>query len=236
MSHAVPTRTDPSRREALVDIVIVTGVSIGGFAVETALADHLPWGAEARGVVAVLAGAVAAVACTLRRHGRLGPLGLVRPRRWWTVPVWVVGIFATFVIAQGLLSLALQAVAELPEPDLSRYDFIRGNPSAALLMMLLLPLTAAIPEEILYRGFLLGRVEVLAGNGRWATAAAILGQALVFGSVHFQWGIGGVVFATVMGLVWGLAYVACGRNLWIVILAHSLAHVALVLQIYSSPG
>lgn len=234
MNDKRTTSSARPRRAAVQELGWVIGVSLAAYLVEVGLADHLPWGAEARGVLAVLAGAVAAVTCALRGGGGLASLGLVRPRRWWTVPLWAVAIFAAFVLAQGAVSVALQAVTELPAPDLSRYDFIRGNLPAALLMMVVLPLSAAIPEEILYRGFLLGRLQMLFGPGRLATASAVLGQALVFGSVHFLWGIGGVVFATVMGLVWGLGFLACGRNLWIVIVAHSLAHVALVLQIFSS--
>ncbi|NCF23779.1 MAG: CPBP family intramembrane metalloprotease [Gammaproteobacteria bacterium] len=48
-------------------------------------------------------------------------------------------------------------------------------------------------------------------------------------------GAGGVPVTTIMGAVWGFAYLLCGRNLWIVILAHSMAHIALVTQLYALP-
>ena len=67
------------------------------------------------------------------------------------------------------------------------------------------------------------------------TAIAVVSQAVIFGSVHFQWGLAGIVMTSIMGLVWGGAYLLCGRNLWIVIMAHSAAHVALVLRLYSLP-
>jgi hypothetical protein len=47
--------------------------------------------------------------------------------------------------------------------------------------------------------------------------------------------LAGMTAASIMGLVWGIAFLLCGRNLWIVILAHSAAHIALVLQLYSQP-
>ncbi len=55
---------------------------------------------------------------------------------------------------------------------------------------------------------------------RWATAPS--------------WALG-ILVTTIMGAVWGFAYLLCGRNLWIVILAHSMAHIALVTQLYLSP-
>lgn len=216
-------------------IAIVIVVSALAFAGEVAVADHLPWGEEARGVVAVLLGAIVALWLTLRDGGSLADIGLARPRRWWTVPFWVLGIFVTFVAAQALVPQLLAPYFDLPPPDMSRYDFIRGNALAAVAFALLLPLTAAIPEEVVYRGFLMRQFTRLYGGGRAAGILAVLSQAFVFGLVHFQWGPGGIVMTTIMGLVWGAAFLLCGRNLWIVILAHSAAHIALVLQLYSAP-
>ncbi len=230
--------TDPApspRIRALRDILAVIVVSAGVFVAELAGADHLPWGEEARGVLAVLAGAAASLSLTLARGGSLAELGFRRPRRWSTVPLWALGIVTVFVVAQGLVPQLLAPLGELPQPDMSRYDAIRGNLPAAIGLALILPLTAAVPEEILYRGFLIDRFTVLAGSGRGSAWLAALAQALLFGSVHFQWGFGGIVFATVMGLVWGAGFLLCGRNLWIVILAHSTAHIALVTQLYLSP-
>jgi membrane protease YdiL (CAAX protease family) len=228
-------RSRDDKLHPLAAIAIVIAVSAAAFAGELAVADRLPWGDEARGVGAVLLGAVAALWLTVRGGGTLADLGLVRPNRWWTVPFWVLGILGTFVAAQALVPQLIAPLFDLPAPDMSRYDYIRGDALAASAMALLLPLTAAIPEEIVYRGFLMRQFTRLYGDGHTGTTLAVLSQALVFGSVHFQWGLGGVVMATIMGLVWGVAYLLCGRNLSIVILAHSAAHIALVLQLYSAP-
>lgn len=230
-------RSEPidGARAALIDILIVAALSVAAFSAELALADYLPWGAEARGVLAVLAGAIAAVWLTLARGGTFGDLGFRRPARWATLPFWVFGIFVVFVIAQNLVPVVLSPVFDLEPPDMSRYDIIRGNLPIALLFALMLPLTAAVPEEILYRGFLIGRLSRLFAGVRAEPALAVSVQALIFGSIHFQWGVGGIVMTTIMGIVWGTAYLLCGRNLWIVILAHSAAHVALVTILYSAP-
>lgn len=224
---------DPGR--ALVDIAVVFVVSAAAFAGELAVSDHLPWGEEARGVIAVLAGAFAAVAATLIRGGSLADLGFKRPRRWLTVPFWVLGIFVVFVVAQGVAPVLIANFIDVSQPDMSRYDYIRGDLSAAIVMGLALPLTAAIPEEIVYRGFLINRLITVFGQSRVGGALAVLVQAVIFGAVHFQWGAGGLLVAAVMGLVWGFAFLLSGRNLWIVIFAHSAAHVAMIMQLYSTP-
>ena len=227
--------TNPdSPKSALIDILIVFGISAVAFAAELAAADFLPWGAETRGVSAVLAGAIAALWLTRRKGRTWADLGFRRPKNWLTVPFWAIGIFAAFVIAQIFAPIIVSPFFDLPAPDLSRYDIIRGNLSLAIAAALLLPLTASIPEEIIYRGFLIERLSTVFANSRHATLFAVLVQSLIFGSIHFQWGLGGIIVTAIMGLVWGTAFILCGRNLWIVIIAHSTGHVAMVTQLYLS--
>ena len=224
-----------SRSANLADIAIVVFVSVLAFLGELAFADHLPWGDEARGVIAVLAGAATALAITLGRGGSLADLGFRRPARWATAPAWAFGILVVFVVAQNVVPLLAAPFFDLPEPDMSRYDVVRGNLAAAVSLALLLPLTAAIPEEMLYRGFLIERLTRLFAGTKAAPVLAVLAQAAIFGSVHFQWGFGGIVVTAIMGAVWGFAFLLCGRNLWIVIIAHSAAHIAMLTQLYFAP-
>jgi hypothetical protein len=225
-------------RTALSDIVIVIAVSAAAFIAElwARQAGLITLGDDTRGAFAVLAGAIAALALVFVRGGSLRELGFMRPKRWWTVPIWVIGILVAYVAAQALVPMLVGRFMELPEPDLSRYDAIRGNLSAAITMALILPLTASIPEEVIYRGFLMNRLMRIFGAGLGGAALTVFVQAVLFGVVHFQWGIGGVIITTIMGAVWGTAFLLCGRNLWIMIIAHSTAHVALVAQLYASPA
>jgi len=222
------------RRIAIADILFVVAASAMAYMAELAAADMLPWGDEGRGVAAVLAGAAAATGVTLYRGRSLRDLGFKRPERWWTAPFWAVGILVAYIVAQAVIPLLVAGFFVLPEPDLSRYDFVRGNLSGAIALALILPVTAAIPEEIVYRGFLIERFRCMIGDGKWSNAFSVLAQSLVFGAVHFQWGLGGIIVTTIMGAVWGFGFLLCGRNLWIVIAAHSTAHIALVAQLYTA--
>ncbi len=227
VSEAKPTKL-------FIDIMIVAAVSGIAFFLED-LANARGWisvGVEARGVTAVLAGALAAVGVVLARGGNLADLGFRRPERWAIVPFQVAGILVAFIVAQTLVPQLISLFISLPEPDLSRYDSIAGNLGAAIAMALVLPLTASIPEEIIYRGFLIGRLSDIFGRNIGGATMTVLVQALVFGAIHFQWGIGGMILTVIMGIVWGTAYLLCGRNLWIVILAHSAGHILLVVQLY----
>ncbi len=217
-----------------VDILIVVAVSGAVFFLED-LAYSLGWipyGTEIRGAFSVVAGAATAVVLVISRGGSLADLGFRRPTRLALVPFQATAILLAFLLGQSLGPLLVSLFVELPAPDFSRYDSIQGNLLAAIGMALILPLTASIPEEIIYRGFLMGRLTSLFGDDRRGAILTVMVQALIFGAIHFQWGLGGMIFTAIMGVVWGTAFLLCGRNLWIVIIAHSLGHLLFVTQLY----
>jgi len=62
--------------------------------------------------------------------------------------------------------------------------------------------------------------EITTGQGAaWATA--VLVSSIVFGLVHFSWGIVGMVQTTLMGLALAASYLVVKRNLWVLIVAHA---------------
>jgi len=233
---AKPAGGGQSAAAAAMDILIVSAASVGAFALESwaSSAGLVDAGDAARGAFAVIVGVLTTLAVVRHRGETWSDLGFKRPARWSTVPLWVVGILAAFVAGQTLAPKLLSVLIELPEPDFSRYDAIVGNLPAAIAMALILPLTAAIPEEIMYRGFLIGRLEAIFGGLSAGPVLAVAVQSLVFALIHFAWGIGGILLAGIMGAIWGTAYMLCGRNLWIVIMAHSGGHIMLVVGLYLS--
>jgi len=83
-----------------------------------------------------------------------------------------------------------------------------------------LSLTAGFCEEVLYRGFLLWYSMM------WLPqAAAVVVSAVVFGVAHLYlgWGVG-VLRATVVGVVLGVAYLLTG-TLWVPIALHAIVDV-----------
>jgi len=218
----------------LVDIVIVLAASALAFLLEN-FANESGWivtGPEARGVSAVVGGALAAVAVVFARGGNFADLGFRQPRRWALVPIQAGAILLAFIAAQIVMPMLVSSVISLPAPDMSRCDSMAGDLRAAIAMALILPLTASIPEEIIYRGFLICRLTELFGQHTGGACISVLVQALLFGAVHFMWGVGGMIVALMMGIIWGTAYLLCGRNLWVVILAHSAGHMLGVVQLY----
>jgi len=237
---SVPVRSESrseSLRSPLVDIAAVVAASAAGWFLEDGLRrlSVISMDESSRGFLAVVTGAIVAVIINSARGGSLADLGFRRPKRWLTVPLWIIAIFSSYMIAQAVVPWVVSQFLYLPQPDLSRYDHYHGNASALIAFVLILPFTASIPEEIVYRGFIMGRLIAVFGEHSAGRCLSVIVQSLIFGAVHFQWGPGGVLMTTLMGAVWGTAYLLCGRNLWIMILTHSTGHILLALQLYQTP-
>jgi membrane protease YdiL (CAAX protease family) len=223
-----------NRKGAFMDILIVIGAALVALALEDQANARglINVGEAARGVSSMVVGALTALALVHFRKDSWSDLGFKRPKRWSTVPFWVAGILGAFIAGETLVPKLVSLFIELPEPDFSRYADIAGNLPAAIAFALLLPLTASIPEEIIFRGFFIGRFETLFEDYPNSALLAVLAQAALFSLIHFQWGVGGMLMTAIMGLVWGASYLLCGRNLWIVILAHSAGHILFVTALY----
>jgi len=84
-------------------------------------------------------------------------------------------------------------------------------------------LGAAICEEIVFRAFLIGRIEAaFGGASRAATGAAIVLSSVIFGAAHAYQGPTGIMITGFLGLLFAIVYVAAGRNLWFNILVHGV--------------
>ncbi len=116
--------------------------------------------------------------------------------------------------------------------DMSGYDYMQGNLPMLLLALAAVYVVSSFGEEVIYRGFLMNRVAEIGGSSKLAWRIAVVISAVVFGLVHFSWGLFGVIQTTFMGLALAIAYLAVGRKLWVLVLAHAYMDTALLVQLY----
>lgn len=229
------------RREAAVDLLAFVVVSGIVFGLEKGLrhAGLSPFPSHFDGGLSLI-GSLLLVAALLRKRGQgWADLGLRRPERWWTVPVWGLVVLTVSIVAQLTVVPVLGALLGVPPPDLTRYDAIVGNLPMFVVSAAGAMVTGGFIEEVIYRGLVLDRFHRLLGGGRVASVGAAIGCGIPFGLIHFEWGIGGIVVTTVMGSVLGLMALATRRNLWPLIAAHATLDLLLMLQLYLgmlSPG
>jgi membrane protease YdiL (CAAX protease family) len=86
---------------------------------------------------------------------------------------------------------------------------------------------------MIFRAFLTNGLAALFPGRKGQWALALIGSSIIFGLAHYSWGLAGVLETTLLGLVFGSAYLLSGRNLWVTIIAHGLANTLGFILIFS---
>jgi membrane protease YdiL (CAAX protease family) len=121
-----------------------------------------------------------------------------------------------FVTQPALTALTHQS------PDLSDAAALAANWKLFLLALALTWSLAAFGEELVWRGYVLNRLENLFGRSSLGMAGALLISSLVFGAAHAPQGVTGVIENALDGLLLGALYLATHRNLIAPIVAHGV--------------
>ena len=160
-------------------------------------------------------------------------IGLRKPDSWSRTAIEVLVLYA--LVVAGILCIVEPVANALDWQRLEAVSFahLRGDLLQLSVMLGIAWTSAAVGEELLFRGFMLGRIEMLAGQGRIATLLAVIAQAAIFGVAHSYLGARGIANATLVGLVYGSWYVLRGRLLWPLILAHGVTDTISLVAIYA---
>jgi hypothetical protein len=215
------------RAVALIDLIIVlTGVLLAPVCARWL---RLP----VSGVLAVVVGVLLSSWRLAAHSEQWRTLGLCQPSSWVRTTLAAMALY--LIVAAGAIGIIAPIARALHWPglELSRYAGIRGDPDNLAVMLLVAWGSAAFGEELLFRGFLLGRIERVLGARSAATASAVVAQATIFAVAHSYLGTRGIATAMLIGLIYGTWYVLRGRNLWPLVLAHGLTDTVSLFAIYS---
>ena len=120
------------------------------------------------------------------------------------------------IIAFVAGAILMANLVGMPETaDMSKYDYLQGNLTMTILALGSVYVVSAFAEEVIYRGFLITRINELAEDRKSASRFAVVFSSLIFGLVHSDWGLAGMVQASCMGLALGTSYLLVQRNLWV---------------------
>lgn len=141
-------------------------------------------------------------------------------------------VIVSFIITELLFDLVLQPLTTrlFNDPaDYSVFAALRNNTPLFLKYFAYTWLSAAIAEEIVYRGVLV----FLAEKTGLQSVYAIIVQALVFASAHFYQGWSGLLITFLFGLAFGIIYLKSNRSVWVVILVHGLVDSLFLILAYT---
>ncbi len=116
--------------------------------------------------------------------------------------------------------------------DLTEFASLKGNAGMLLLLTAASWLSAAFPEEMLYRGYILNRLADVSGRTvvGWPLSATLV--SLAFRIAHHAQGVTGVLDNVLAGMLFAGLYLASGRNLWLPILVHGVIDTSSVVLLY----
>lgn len=191
-------------------------------------------------------GTAASVACSmaaallvawfwLRRDGAVADAWrLGRPPLGWPRTL-VYAVLATIAIIGWftLGSMLVEAIG-LATPDVEEVLgwVTQSNFHFILWVLLVAVFAAGLGEELLWRGWLMDRLERLSGL-RDKVWLIIVIQAVLFGLPHAYQGMGGVIITGVVGAFLGWLRYRCGGNLWALVLAHMAVDTAMMSLSYA---
>ena len=221
---AAQTRS-PGRLGLILELGFLLAVLVGSKLVF----DQITWryaGPISLGItLAVLAG------LTAWRGESWSAFGLVRLKRWWSVPLILpqaalalIGIIASGTgVAFAGDFLGFWSITDEQSGIDARFGDIVGNLPVFLGWIALTWTSAAFGEEVFFRGYLINRMgRILPGN-RTGKVLTVLIPALIFGLVHVYYqGIRGLILTGLIGVSLGTLYLAYKRNLWPNIIAHGV--------------
>ncbi len=226
--------TGPTPLKSLADIAVVAAylIFVPPLAETMLVAAGLPLtGLPRIAATAVLfAGLIAtAVALLALRHETVRDIGLKRPASMRSAIV--LGVAVAALIFVGLQEL--QRIGVMGETRLGDMATeLKGNIALTLARTGLSLIMVGFVEEFVFRGFVLDRIAKAFGTGALALSIAVPGQAVLFGLAHAYQGLEGMLFTGAVGLVLGVVFIAAGRNLWPVIIAHSVFDAARAVHLY----
>ena len=159
-------------------------------------------------------------------------VGLSRPTSWpkTLLAASLIGLAYNAFDIGVILPLLRRATGE--PLDLTQLGELKGNLGMLGLLVAVSWLSAAFPEELLYRGYILNRLTDVLGRttAGWAVAAALVSVA--FGLAHGAQGVTGVLDNVLAGVLFVVLYLTSGRNLWMPILAHGMIDTSSVVMLY----
>ena len=142
-------------------------------------------------------------------------------------------VFVLAVAGFIIGSVIMANITGIPESaNMSGYDYLKDNIGMLMLTLGGVYIVSSFGEEVIYRAFLINRIQELGLKTKKATTIAIVLSSIIFGLVHYEWGAMGMVQTGFMGLALGICFIKLKKRLWILILAHAYMDTILMVQMY----
>jgi hypothetical protein len=237
LAPAVPSSTGPGDgaaqrlRHAQEIAIVMAAICAGWLATKYLLYPALGVPGNAPMILRPITGFIVAWVLLRRRGGRWSDFGLRTPSSWPVAIVTGALLYAAvWTVAHHVLPPLAGVLGARSAPSFLGY--IRGHPIAFAGWLGIGWAVGAFIEELLFRGFLLNRIASLFDSRSAGLALGVAAQATLFGLLHYYQGSYGAVSAGLFALVFGIGYLASGRNLWPLVIVHGVWNTLGIASVY----
>jgi membrane protease YdiL (CAAX protease family) len=162
--------------------------------------------------------AMAAVSLLVRRRGP-SSLGFHSTARPWRLGAQMLAFATAWTLLNVALLIPVSNHLSGRRQDVSGFSDLQGNLGLLVVYLVLAWVLAAFCEETAFRGYLLTRLTDVLGNGRAGIAVSVTISSILFGLLHTEQGVVGVMVSAVAGAVFAALRYRF-RTLWAPVLAH----------------
>lgn len=143
-------------------------------------------------------------------------------------PLTAFGLFVFYVFA-------LVPTVEMLTGDPINYtntEQLRGNLPTTLTWLLVIWVTAAFGEEIIFRGFFVRQFVKFFGDSKISLLINMLIFCSFFGYMHMQQGLTGQIVATTVGALFFIIFYLRKYDLWFMVMIHGFFNTLGILSFY----
>lgn len=159
-------------------------------------------------------------------------LGLNRPKSWIKTILLSFGLTVLFMLILSLVQPLILKLSSQPT-DLSKFQELQDNLWVLIRTVIAVWFTAALAEEVIWRGFLMKYIAQLLGDRPVSWVTSLIITSVLFGFIHYYQGMQGVIQTGLIGLFLGAVYLLNRkRNLWLCILVHGIIDTLSLIMIY----
>ncbi len=143
-------------------------------------------------------------------------------------PLTAFGLFVFYVAA---LVPAVEMITGVPI-NYTNTEELRGNLPTTLTWLVVIWVTAAFGEEIIFRGYLMRQFVKFFGDSKVSLIMNMLVFCSFFGYMHMQQGITGQIVATTVGALFFIIFYLRKYDLWFMVMIHGFFNTLGILSFY----
>ena len=143
-------------------------------------------------------------------------------------PLTAFGLFVFYVAA---LVPAVEMITGVPI-NYTNTEELRGNLPTTLTWLVVIWVTAAFGEEIIFRGYLMRQFVKFFGDSKVSLIMNMLVFCSFFGYMHMQQGITGQIVATTVGALFFIIFYLRKYDLWFMVMIHRFFNTLGILSFY----